>query len=133
MKKLLLLPIFLIALSCSSDEMSDNNTNSVDPLIGVWYDSDNGYTLTVKSNGRMITVIDDDSLPAGCEDDLVYEWQSTWRNKNPNADFTQIIQTYLITTIDLGECSDGVEGEDDFIFSDDFNSVEIGDFEGVRQ
>ena len=116
MKKLLLLPIFLIALSCSSDEIEDN-TRKVDPLIGTWdtflvssanSSSGDSERVTIKPDGTWTTVD---------------EYDGFWLNISESEDFSNYFQSYRITRND----DDSRSSEIEFNFEDDWNSLVFED------
>ena len=102
MKKLLIIPLILIVFACSSDEIGDDLTNTVDPIIGVW--TGDGDTLIFRSNGDLIL----DGYTGG------------WINNDGNADFNSVNQSYTLISVE-----DEIEFKDPFLnvkFSNDFNS-----------
>ena len=119
MKKLLLIPLLLVALACSSDEMDDSNSRTTDPLIGTWdtylVDSGNSSSsdwerVTVKSDGTWATVSGYDGF---------------WLNISESEDFSNYLQSYRLTVNnDISDSSD-IEMN----FEDDWNSL-IFDNEG---
>ena len=120
MKKLLLLFLGLSIMSCSSDDESDSG-RTTDPIIGTWYDADSGGSVTFQSNGRASSDFTGDTCNI-----------TFWRAEEENPDFTQVRRYYEWTFI----CEDGTEdtgGDNEVIFSDDFNRMTVSDFNGVRQ
>jgi hypothetical protein len=124
MKKLLLLFLGLTLISCSSDDESDSRTT--DPIIGTWKEPSGVFTVTFQANGRAYQKIDS-QIP---DNDL--ECSSTfWSAVGDNPDFSKVRRVYSFTF----ECPDGEVDtyESEVEFSDDFNSVIIGDFNWLRQ
>ena len=105
MKKLLLLPILLIALSCSSDEIEVGNT--IDPFIGTWDlepvggCAEDNYRITIKPDGTWENV-----------DEITGYWL------NLGDDFNNYNQTYRWTN-NVTE----IQGELIMLFDEDWNEI----------
>lgn len=113
MKKLLLLPLLLIALACSSDEMDESNSRTTDPFIGTWdtylVDSGNSSSgdserVTIKPDGTWTTVD---------------EYDGFWLNISESEDFSNYFQSYRITRNEDESRSSEIEVN----FEDDWNSL----------
>ena len=122
MKKLVLL-VFLL-FSCSKDD--NDNSITTDPIIGTWVDSSTGGTsrgtITIQSNGIALSAIEGDSC-----------WFKSWRTAVENPDYTQVRRYYEFTYV-CGYRGEGeyVEGDNEIIFSDNFNKMTFGDFIGLK-
>ena len=122
MKKLVLL-VFLL-FSCSKDD-NDNSITTV-PIIGTWVDSSTGGTsrgtITIQSNGIALSAIEGDSC-----------WFKSWRTAFENPDYTQVRRYYEFTYVcGYGGEGEYVEGDNEIIFSDNFNKMTFGDFIGLK-
>ena len=85
MKKLILLPILLIAFACSSDEMDESNSRTTDPFIGNWemfYQSEKIFDLKVNPNGTFEKFDDGDGF---------------WLNTSATTNFDSKLQSYKLT------------------------------------
>lgn len=110
--------------SCSKD----NNDNSIttDPIIGTWVDSSSGGTsrgtIVIQSNGEALSAIEGDTC-----------WFISWRTAAENPDFTQVRRYYEFTYV-CGYNGEGeyIEGDNEIIFSENFNKMTFGDFIGER-
>ena len=121
MKKIILLLIGLTIISCSSDD--EEGVGATDPFIGTWEQPDSShptyggnYTYTINANGSITygqTYINDESCPNSV---------ASWQNTSEVQDFSNVNQKYLM----LGFCQANVRSEYDYIFSDNFNRVDIG-------
>ena len=112
MKKLFLLPISLLVVSCSSnimEESEEQQESATDPLIGIWlwllddpYSGNNFFDIEYKVDGTYIKR----------GNSLNNEGKGTWENKGDN--LNDRVQTYII---------DGVENEASF--NEDFDLVTL--------
>ena len=112
MKKLFLLPILLLVVSCSSnimEESEEQQESATDPLIGIWlwllddpYSGNNFFDIEYKVDGTYIKK----------GNSLNNEGKGTWENKGDN--LNDRVQTYII---------DGVENEASF--NEDFDLVTL--------
>ena len=112
MKKLFLLPISLLVVSCSSnimEESEEQQESATDPLIGIWlwllddpYSGNNFFDIEYKVDGTYIKR----------GNSLNNEGKGTWENKGYN--LNDRVQTYII---------DGVENEASF--NEDFDLVTL--------
>jgi len=112
MKKLFLLPILLLVVSCSSnimEESEEQQESATDPLIGIWlwllddpYSGNNFFDIEYKVDGTYIKR----------GNSLNNEGKGTWENKGDN--LNDRVQTYII---------DGVENEASF--NEDFDLVTL--------
>ena len=114
----------LVLFSCSKE----NNDYSIttDPIIGTWVDSSTGGTsrgtIIIQSNGIALSAIEGNSC-----------WFKSWRTAVENPDYTQVKRYYEFTYV-CGYGGDGeyVEGDNEIIFSDNFNKMTFGKFIGFR-
>ena len=112
MKKLFLLPISLLVVSCSSnimEESEEQQESATDPLIGIWlwllddpYSGNNFFDIEYKVDGTYIKR----------GNSLNNEGKGTWENKGYN--LNDRVQTYIIG---------GVENEASF--NEDFDLVTL--------
>ena len=114
MKKLKLLPLLFLVFACSSDEMNDNSTNTVDPIIGVW-------TGKAEFTNDGVTTTGTGTLIFRSNGDLILEgFTGGWINNDGNADFNSVNQSYTLISVE-----DELEFKDPFLnvkFSNDFDS-----------
>lgn len=125
MKNICLIIIPLLFLSCSKD--NENSSRNSDPIIGSWYDESSGSTVRFQSNGRVTSQGSTEDPDETCE--LTF-----WSATEDNPDFNLVRRTYEI----IFECDVNGSLESEYetvlaLFSDDFDSVSINDFNGVRQ
>ena len=123
-KKIVLLFFTLVILSCSK-ENSDNSLTT-DPIIGIWVDSSTGGnsrgTIVIEPNGIALSAIEGDTC-----------WMTSWRTSIENPDFTQASRYYEFTySCGYNGEKEYVEGNNEVIFSDNFNTMTFGDFIGKR-
>lgn len=124
MKKIVSLFFTLVFLSC----LKENNDNSLatDPVIGIWVDSSTGGNsrgkIIIESNGKALSAIEGDTC-----------WIISWRTSIKNPDFTKARRYYEFTySCGYNGQKEYVEGNNEIIYSDNFNKMTFGDFIGVR-
>lgn len=110
--------------SCSKD--NNDNSLTADPIIGTWVNSCTGCssrgTIVIQSDGIALSAIEGDTC-----------WFISWRTAVENPDFTQVRRYYEFTYV-CGYNGEGeyIEGDNEIIFSDNFNRITFGDFIGLR-
>jgi len=121
-KKLKLLPLLFIVFACSSDEINDDSTNTLDPIIGTWEGRD-------LNDLKVQMIVTSDNWTFISSDPEIENSTIQWRNMVGEPDYNTRTQTYQLII-------DGVEYADEIYtltFSQDFNTFLFEEVTFYRQ
>ena len=136
MKKILLITVMSVLLSCGKDDVQNTDpTQNIDPIIGVWYASgsftnaigiplDFETTLTYSDSGSATnkSIFTGDFNQDGVTQTNDTTTPFSWENTTPSPDFNSLSYTYKNSTLNS---QTGVVNVANVVwdFGEDFNSA----------